>query len=116
MGSNFLKYNLQAGFFIPEQGPAWLPVFAIAVISTVIAIYTYFLGMKLIGAVNASMLSTFEPVTTMALAAIFLDRIGWIQVAGAVLILSSAILVAFRPKSETSSDFREPVFNTEEKS
>ncbi len=116
-GVFYFIYNLKAGFFIPEQGMAWLPVFAIAVISTVIAIYTYFLGMKRIGAVNASMLSTFEPVTTMVLAAIFLDlQIGWMQMAGAVLILSSAILVAFRPKLETSSDFQEPVFNTEEKS
>ena len=102
----YFIYNLQAGFFIPEQGMAWLHIFAIAVISTVIAIYTYFLGMKRIGAVNASMLSTVEPVTTMVLASIFLGRqIGWMQMAGAALILFSAILVAIRPKSENPSAF-----------
>ncbi|OGR11046.1 MAG: hypothetical protein A2277_19490 [Desulfobacterales bacterium RIFOXYA12_FULL_46_15] len=97
----YFIYNLKAGFFIPEQGSTWLYIGAIAVISTVIAIYTYFLGMKLTGAVNASMLSTFEPVTTMVLASIFLGRqIGWMQMAGTALIVFSAILVAIRPKAE----------------
>ncbi len=100
----YFIYNVKSGFFIPEQGITWLYIVAIAVISTVVAIYTYFQGMKLTGAVNASMLSTFEPVTTMILAAIFLGRtIGWIQVAGAFLILSSAILVAIRPRPYRAS-------------
>ncbi len=113
----YFIYNLKAGFFIPEQSSAWIYIFAIAVISTVIAIYTYFWGMKLTGAVTASMLSTFEPVTTMALAAVFLGRpVTWIQAAGAFMILSSAIIVAIRPKAEKIPDFPEPVFNAPEKS
>ena len=100
-GFFYFIYNLKAGFFIPEQGITWLYIFAIAVISTAIAIYTYFLGIKRIGAVNASMLSTFEPVTTMVLASLFLGQpIGWMQTAGTALILSSAILVALHPKSK----------------
>jgi len=96
-----------SGFFIPGPGIAWLHILAIAVLSTALAIYTYFLGMKLAGAVNASMLSTFEPVTTVGLSAVFLGQpIGWMQVAGAALILSSAILVAIRPKSRKPSRSR----------
>jgi len=102
-GVFYLIYNLRAGFFIPGPGMAWLHILAIALISTALAIYTYFLGMKLAGAVNASMLSTFEPVTTMVPAAIFLGQeIGWMQAAGTALILSSAILTALRPKPKTS--------------
>jgi drug/metabolite transporter (DMT)-like permease len=113
----YFIYTLKAGIFIPGPGSAWIHIVAIAVISTVIAIYTYFQGMKLTGAVNASMLSTFEPVTTMILGAVFLGRpIGWVQTAGTFLILSSAILVAIRPKPEKPSSFDEPVFSTTKQS
>jgi drug/metabolite transporter (DMT)-like permease len=102
-GFFYFIYNLRAGFFIPGPGIAWLHILAIALISTALAIYTYFQGMKLAGAVNASMLSTFEPVTTVGLAAVFLGQpIGWMQAAGTALILSSAILVALRPKPKES--------------
>ena len=94
----YFFYNVAAGFFFPKEGIYWVDIAAIAIISTAIAVYAYFHGMKLSGAVNASMLSTFEPVTTMVLASLFLGQhIGWLQMAGTALILSSALLVAFRP-------------------
>ena len=86
---------------IVAAGFYWMNIMAIAILSTVVAIYTYFQGMKLSGAVNASMLSTFEPVTTMVLAALFLGQhIGWLQMIGTALILSSAVLVAIHSKSD----------------
>jgi drug/metabolite transporter (DMT)-like permease len=95
----YLIYNVKSGFFIPVQSTAWMNMIAISVVSTVIAIFTYFQGMKLSGAVNASMLSTFEPVTTMVLSFIFLGQmIGPLQMTGAALILSSALIVAVRGK------------------
>ena len=97
----YLVYNIKAGFFFPVEGVYWLHIMAIAILSTVVAIYAYFQGMKLSGAVNASMLSTFEPVTTMVLASLFLGQhIGGLQMAGTALILSSAVLVALHPKPE----------------
>ncbi|MFH1155546.1 MAG: DMT family transporter [Pseudomonadota bacterium] len=91
----YFCYNIQAGFSFPANRLHWIYIVAIAVISTVVAIYTYFQGMKLSGAVNASMLSTFEPVTTIGLAFVFLGQhIGWLQIAGASLVLSSAVIVA----------------------
>ncbi|MCD4722250.1 MAG: DMT family transporter [Desulfobacula sp.] len=97
----YLFYNIKAGFFFPTACLCWMNIMAIAILSTVVAIYTYFQGMKLSGAVNASMLSTFEPVTTMVLAALFLGQhIGWLQMIGTALILSSAVLVAIHSKSD----------------
>ncbi|MCK5162690.1 MAG: DMT family transporter [Desulfobacula sp.] len=98
----YFFYNIKSGFFFPTQGSCWMNIIAIAILSTVVAIYTYFQGMKLSGAVNASMLSTFEPVTTMVLASLFLGQhIGWLQMVGTALILSSAVIVAIRSNSDS---------------
>jgi len=89
--------NIKTGLFIPHTVPAILNIVAIALICTVIAIFTYFYGVKYAGAVNASMLSTFEPVTTMVLAAVFFGQhIQWIQISGVALILFSALIVALK--------------------
>jgi drug/metabolite transporter (DMT)-like permease len=95
----YFIFNIRSGFFIPSHLTEWSYIIAIAIICTCVAIYTFFHGMNIIGATNASMLSTFEPVTTMALAFLFLgQQIGWLQVAGTALILSSAILIALNSK------------------
>jgi drug/metabolite transporter (DMT)-like permease len=61
----------------------------------VIAIIAFFAGLKRVGPTNASMLSTFEPVTTVVLAAIvFGEEIGLMRVVGGVLILVAVILLA----------------------
>ena len=100
----YFFYNLAAGFSFPEQGSHWAGIIGIAILSTGIAIYTYFQGMKLIGAVNTAMLSTFEPVTAMILSAVFFGQvINGTQMTGAALILFSAILVALRPGVEKKS-------------
>ncbi len=100
----YLLCNIKTGFFFPVTIISWMNIMAIATLSTVIAIYTYFHGMSLSGAVNASMLSTFEPVTTMFLASVFLDQhIGWLQMTGVALILSSAVIVALNGKATAFS-------------
>jgi drug/metabolite transporter (DMT)-like permease len=90
------------GLNMPRTLVGWGGVLAIALISTVIAIITFLAGLKRVGATNASMLSTFEPVTTVILAAIvFGEEIGFMRVGGGVLILMAVILLAkseFRDK------------------
>lgn len=101
----YFLYNVKAGFFFPAQGVFWMNIMAIAVLSTAIAIYAYFQGMKLSGAVNTAMLSTFEPVTTMVLASAFLGaHIRWLQMAGTALILSSAVIIAIYSKPDKKVD------------
>jgi drug/metabolite transporter (DMT)-like permease len=91
------------GLNMPQTLVGWGGILAIALISTVIAIITFFAGLKRVGPTNASMLSTFEPVTTVVLAAIvFGEEIGFMRVVGGFLILMAVVLLAkseFRNKS-----------------
>lgn len=82
----------------PSTAGSWAAVGAIALVSTVVAITTFFAGMARLGAAEASTLSTIEPVVTVALAAVVLDeRISAAQLAGGALILAAVILLAGAP-------------------
>ena len=54
---------------LPATAAGWSAVVAMALVSTVVAIATFFAGMRRLGAGTASALSTLEPVVTTALAA-----------------------------------------------
>lgn len=83
------------GLNVPQTLAGWGGVFAIALVSTVIAIITFFAGLKRVGPTNASMLSTFEPVTTVVLATIFLgEEVSPMRIIGGILILFAVILLA----------------------
>ena len=73
---------------------AWIPIVGIGVISTFVAILTFYAGTRRVGAAQASLLSTVEPVFTITLAALILgDRLEPVQLLGAALILV-AVLIA----------------------
>lgn len=83
------------GLNMPQTLIGWGGILAIALLSTVIAIITFFAGLMRVGPTNASMLSTFEPITTVVLAAIvFGEEIGLMRMMGGVLILIAVILLA----------------------
>lgn len=82
----------------PSTAGSWAAVVAIALVSTVVAITTFFAGMARLGAPDASTLSTLEPVVTVALAAAVLDeRLAPAQLAGGALILSAVVVLARAP-------------------
>ncbi|WP_035881772.1 DMT family transporter [Cupriavidus metallidurans] len=92
---------LRAGAGVPPQFPAsaggWLALVAIALVSTVLAILTFFAGLQRLGASKASMLSTLEPVVTVVLAAVLLgEHIGPTQAAGGGLILAGVLWLTRR--------------------
>ncbi|MDF7041568.1 DMT family transporter, partial [Escherichia coli] len=65
---------------------------AIAGLSTVVAILTFFAGLQKLGAAQASMLSTLEPVVTVLFAALLLgESIAPMQMAGGALILAGVL-------------------------
>jgi drug/metabolite transporter (DMT)-like permease len=81
----------------PETAPGWLAAAAIALVSTVLAILTFFAGLKRVGPAVASIASTLEPVVTVALAWLLLgETLSVIQVAGGALVLASAMWLARR--------------------
>lgn len=77
----------------------WLWVGCIAVVSTVAAMLALLAGIRRTGPSTASILSTFEPVVTTALAALTLDEfLTPVQLLGGLLVLSSVIVVQLRPR------------------
>jgi drug/metabolite transporter (DMT)-like permease len=82
----------------PGDAQAWLPVAALALISTVLAIGAFFAGLQRLGPTATSVLSTLEPVVSVALAALVLgERIGVFQLFGGGVIIGTAIRLALRP-------------------
>ena len=85
------------GLALPQSVAGWVAVGAIALISTVIAFMTFFAGLKRVGPVTASTLSTCEPVVTVVLAALVLgESMGVVQLLGGVLILLAAVTLVRR--------------------
>jgi drug/metabolite transporter (DMT)-like permease len=85
----FVVYGCFSGqliFTLPFSG--WVALAGMAVFATVIAILCFFAGMSHVGASNASILSTIEPVITVILSWFILgETISLVQLAGGVLIL-----------------------------
>ncbi len=83
------------GVTYPTTSTGWIAIIAIALISTVLAFFTFFAGLKRIGPTSASTLSTFEPIVAVVLAAIVLgETISPFQILGGVLILAAVVLLA----------------------
>ncbi len=83
------------GLNLPQTWQGWAGVLGIAILSTVIAIIAFFAGLERVGPTNASVLSTFEPVTTVILAVLFLgEKIGPTRIVGGGLILVAVVLLA----------------------
>jgi drug/metabolite transporter (DMT)-like permease len=84
---------VQDTLLLPSAPRAWAAVFAIAAVSTVVALRTLLSGMARIGPVRAAVLSSFEVVVSLCLSALFLgERLGPRQLTGAVLILGAVVL------------------------
>jgi drug/metabolite transporter (DMT)-like permease len=76
----------------PQTSAAWAAVIAIALVSTVTAMLAFFGGLVRLGAARTSMLSTLEPVVTVALAALLLgETLSWLQWVGGVSVLGAVL-------------------------
>jgi drug/metabolite transporter (DMT)-like permease len=72
---------------------AWLPLLAIGLVSTAIAIQAFYAGVRRIGGARAALVSTIEPVYTIAMAMlIFGESLAPMQVAGGVLVIVAVLL------------------------
>ena len=102
-GAVYTMGILVRGAQFPTQVAGWSAVGGIVVFSTVIAIVTFFEGLKRIGPVHSSMLSTLEPVVTVALAWIaFNEGVTLIKLIGGAMILSAGIMLARKPSRPPS--------------
>lgn len=82
----------------------WVWIVAIALVSTVLPITTFVLGLERVGAATAAIVSTVEPVLTVALAvALYGDALGALQLAGGALVLGGVIALQMRGATPASA-------------
>jgi drug/metabolite transporter (DMT)-like permease len=90
---------LTGGVDLHLGAAGWLWVVCIAVVSTVVAMLAFFGGLRRTGPSTASILSTFEPVVTTALAALTLGEVLTpAQLVGGLLVLGSVAIVQHRSR------------------
>ncbi len=89
----------------PQTSQAWWAAGALAIVSTVVAIGAFFEGVQRIGAVDASMLSTIEPVASVLLAwGILGERLTvWGLIGGAMILLAAILLARNEPLAEPTT-------------
>jgi drug/metabolite transporter (DMT)-like permease len=85
---------IKSQLILPKAAGAYLWMFLIAIISTVLAISLFWIGVSLIGPTNASIISTIEPLVTVILAFIFLkEKLTISQTLGGILIISGVVIL-----------------------
>ena len=91
----FALLTARTGLTVPSSPSGWVGVAGVAVVATVVAVTTFLIGLAAIGPTRASVLSTFEPLTTVILAALFLSEAITIRTAaGGLCILCAAVILA----------------------
>jgi drug/metabolite transporter (DMT)-like permease len=89
-----IPFALLTGLDIPTTTGGWLALIGLGTLSTTLPIVFMLVGILAIGAPNAAILSTIEPIMTVILAAIFLgESLGVMQGIGGAFILASVILL-----------------------
>jgi drug/metabolite transporter (DMT)-like permease len=85
------------GLTLPQTWQGWASAVGIALICTVLPIFTFLAGMKHLGASKASILSSIEPLATLLLAVLLLgEELTWQQSVGGTLILVSVIVLQLK--------------------
>jgi drug/metabolite transporter (DMT)-like permease len=80
---------------LPAQIPtdAWFGLIGIGIVSTFVAVLAFYGGAHRIGAARASIVSTVEPIWTIALASLlFGESLGPLQLVGGAMILAGVVI------------------------
>jgi drug/metabolite transporter (DMT)-like permease len=98
--------SVAAGGFEPPRSAAGVAaIFAIALVSTVAAIWSFFSGLERIGPTSTSLVSTLEPVVTVAGSFLFLgERLSPANGVGGVLILAALVITALPGRKAIQED------------
>lgn len=91
-------YTVAAGgLHLGLDAVAWSALVSLSLVSTVLAMTTFFLGLERIGPSTASIVSTVEPAWTVALAAVcFGERLGPVQLLGGAIVLGAVVVLQRR--------------------
>lgn len=93
---SYLAYTLATGtLVVPASTPGLAYALGIGVLATGVPLSLFYAALPRIGASRTSLVLTLEPVSTLLLAAVFLGEVPtWTGVAGGLLIVGAAALVA----------------------
>ena len=114
-GVVYWVWNLASGHpVLPADVPAaaWPGILGLGVVAGFVAVQAFYAGSQRIGAAQASLVSTVEPLWTIVAAGILLgERLNPVQLAGGALILVGVLLSQTRGRSATAAgvDTGEPV-------
>ena len=83
-------------------GYGWIA--ALGLVSTVVAVSAFLIGLGEVGPATASIVSTVEPLVTVGLAmVVFGERLGGVQLAGGALVLGAVILLAAKVRERAAA-------------
>jgi len=86
---------------VPHDAAGAIPVVLIALVSTVLAITAFLVGLKWLGASLTSVLSTLEPVVSVMLGAVVLhEAVSGLQALGGTVVIAAAIWLALEPRKK----------------
>jgi drug/metabolite transporter (DMT)-like permease len=92
---------LDGGLDVSLSAHGWADIAGIVLVSTILPVSTFLLGLERVGASTASILSCFEPVVTVSLAmALYGERLGPWQFAGGALVLAAVILLQAKVRGD----------------
>jgi drug/metabolite transporter (DMT)-like permease len=97
---------------LPADIPAtaWPGLLGVGCVATFIAIQSFYAGAQRVGAARAALISTFEPVWTIGLAALLLsESLQPLQLAGGALILLGVVLAQTGPAGAADEPVRPPI-------
>jgi drug/metabolite transporter (DMT)-like permease len=90
---------VSGGIALGFQPHGWLVVAGLSLVSTVMPVTAFMLGLPKVGPATASIVSTFEPVVTVTLAmVVFGERLSPVQAVGGALVLGAVIVLQTRGK------------------
>jgi drug/metabolite transporter (DMT)-like permease len=89
------------------SGDAWPALLAIGAVCTALPVQAFYAGTARIGAAQAALVSTVEPISTVSIAALVLgERLAPLQLVGGALVIGSVVLAQTTPGTATPA-FRE---------
>lgn len=92
------------------SGRMWVLLGLIVLIPTFAAVVLYLRGIRALGPSQAAIVSTTEPLFTIALAAVFLqERLTLVQLAGAALVVAGVVAAEWRAPGPVAADEFAPV-------
>jgi drug/metabolite transporter (DMT)-like permease len=106
-GLAYLLASVLTGRFVPPAEvpqDAWPGLVGIGILATALAFQGFYAGARRIGAANASLVSTIEPVYTIVLATLLLgERLTAVQAVGAALVIAGVVLAQARGRRRATA-------------